>query len=47
MGTIALVMKWCDSSCYEIGTIALCYEIEYDSTCYEMGTIALSMKWVR
>ena len=50
MGTIALVMKWYDSSCYEIGSF--CYEIGtialvmkwYDSSCYQIGTIAFVMK---
>ena len=42
-----------DSTCYEMGTIALLMygydnnSYGYDSTCYEMGTIALVMKWVR
>ena len=37
MGKMALVMKWYDSFCYEMGTIAL----------NGMGKIALVMKWVR
>ena len=38
MGKMALVMKWYDSFCYEMGTIALIME---------MGKITFLMKWER